>query len=153
MAWVGDLLKAGISSDGKNVEIFNGQLSASSAKISGTISGTTLKGGLNTATGLIAAAGNGNNVKVYSYESALAQSAKITLQGASRGFVLAFGGGEGFLGHIKADGSVALIANTTNVSTTSASADCLTLFDDGVSASVRSNITGTNSVKVIGLIV
>lgn len=82
--------------------------------------------------------------RIYSNEATLADDASFDLPDAKDGILLAFeSGGEGGVAAIQSDGSVAILAGTTNFVGTDSDTD-FCVFDGGTAATVR-NRTGSEA--------
>lgn len=132
MSWKGDLLKAGISSDGVDIEFF--------------------KGLLNTLTGIKCDADDSNaeGLKILAHQVSLIDDAVYNLPDATDGFALVLGGTEGGIASVAADGTCTVLAGTSNFVGTDSDTD-LCIFDAGTNARIRNRTGGTLTIRFVYL--
>ena len=126
MSWKGDLLKAGIESDGKNITLFAGGLKC-------TLDDANSKG-----------------LKIFSHYASLADDAYYDLPDAKNGLAIAWDGTRGGMVSVSSAGACVLLAGTAAFDDADTDTN-LCIFDNGTNARVRNRSGGTLTVFMLFL--
>ena len=135
MSWKGELIKAGIESDGKIIQAFLGAFDG--------------KFGFKSTADEVAA-GDAAGLKILAQQVSLADNASYNLPAEKEGVAIVWDGTDGGTASVSAAGACVVLAGSTNFVATDTDAK-LCIFDGGTYATIKNASGGTLTVRSIFL--
>ena len=88
-------------------------------------------------------------MKIFTYQADdLADDGTVSLPDATSGMVIVSCNAESFYGLVQADGTVALVSNSTNCAATDTDAN-LCIYDGGTQAIVKNRLGATGEIRIM----